>query len=117
MGRQRNKKFMRMPEEIVEGLKQLREEFRRKFGRDPGPNDPVFFDPNASTPRPYPFERAEAEVAAAMKAAGVAPDLIHAFVRTGMIVTEDNLDVWSKEDLAEWDAAIEEYRRKARLGP
>jgi hypothetical protein len=24
--------------------------FKEKFGREPGPNDPVFFDPNADTP-------------------------------------------------------------------
>lgn len=26
--------------------------FREKFGRDPGPKDPIFFDPDADEPRP-----------------------------------------------------------------
>jgi hypothetical protein len=26
--------------------------FREKFGRDPGPDDPVFFDPDADEPTP-----------------------------------------------------------------
>ena len=28
-------------------LREQREAFRKKFGRDPGPNDPIFFDPEA----------------------------------------------------------------------
>lgn len=28
-----------------------RERFREKFGRDPGPHDPVFFDPDADEPK------------------------------------------------------------------
>jgi hypothetical protein len=30
------------------------ERFREKFGRDIGPRDPVFFDPEADDPRPMP---------------------------------------------------------------
>ena len=30
---------------------QLRK-FREKFGRDAGPEDPIFFDPDAETPQP-----------------------------------------------------------------
>ena len=32
--------------ELKRGFETLRSEFRGKFGRDPGPNDPVFFDPD-----------------------------------------------------------------------
>jgi hypothetical protein len=28
-----------------------------KFGRDPGPNDPVFFDPDKDVPTPIDMER------------------------------------------------------------
>jgi hypothetical protein len=31
--------------------------FRKKFGRDPGPDDPIFFDPDAETPQPFPAEK------------------------------------------------------------
>jgi hypothetical protein len=34
-----------------ETLEALRREFRERFGRDPGPNDPVFFDPTSEEPR------------------------------------------------------------------
>src|SRR6266540_1937553 len=33
-----------------ETLEALRREFRERFGRDPGPDDPVFFDPSAEEP-------------------------------------------------------------------
>jgi hypothetical protein len=35
-----------------ETLEALRRDFRERFGRDPGPDDPVFFDPTAEEPRP-----------------------------------------------------------------
>jgi hypothetical protein len=43
-----------MSEEEATLLRALRENFREKFGRDPGPDDPVFFDPEADQPRPLP---------------------------------------------------------------
>jgi hypothetical protein len=49
-----------------------------------------------------------------MKAAGLDPALIHAFEKTGLLVTEQNHRLIPENDLAEWDAAIEEYRREAR---
>ena len=30
---------------------------REKFGRDPGPGDPLIFDPTADTPVPYPADK------------------------------------------------------------
>ena len=38
-------------------LKEQDENFRKKFGRDPEPDDPVFFDPRYDTPTPYTKER------------------------------------------------------------
>ena len=40
----------------------------------------------------------------------MAPAIIHAYRRTGRIVTLDNVAQLSDDDLAEWQAAIEEYR-------
>ncbi len=44
-----------------------------------------------------------------MKAAGLAPAFIDAFEKTGLLVTEENQHLIPEKDLAEWDAAIEEY--------
>jgi len=38
-------------------LKKQKEAFIEKFGREPGPSDPVFFDPACDTPTPITEER------------------------------------------------------------
>jgi hypothetical protein len=94
-------------------LERQREAFRAKFGRDPGPEDPVFFDPKADEPRPLDDELLVTTVVDAMKAAGIDPAKIHAYRRTGMLLTNENLGQWSAEDLDEWQAALEEYETLA----
>lgn len=44
---------LHMSPEAKATIKQQEEAFRRKFGRDMGPGDPVFFDPEADTPQPF----------------------------------------------------------------
>lgn len=87
--------------------KQLRA-FRKKFGRDPGPGEPVFFDPDADTPQPMPrkvIEEGMREVAALLP-----PHIAYAYLKLdGMLVTETNMHLWSEKDMAEWDAALDEY--------
>ncbi|MGH7265315.1 MAG: hypothetical protein ACREMB_10740, partial [Candidatus Rokuibacteriota bacterium] len=97
----------------VELLERQREAFREKFGRDPGPNDPVSFDPKADTPQALDPDDLVATIAAAMEQAGLDPAKIHACRRTGMLITTDNLAQWSAEDLAEWQAAVDEYEALA----
>jgi integrase len=94
-------------------LERQREKFLRKFGREPGPTDPIFFDPNVDAPRPFDPDGLVATIAAAMERAGIDPAKIHAYRRTGMLVTRENLAQWSSEDLGEWQAALEEYEALA----
>ena len=44
--------------------------------------------------------------------AGTPPDIVYAAQKTGRIVTVDNQHLLSDEELAEWNAAIEEYPRQ-----
>jgi hypothetical protein len=46
-----------------------------------------------------------------LRLAGLPPDFIFAFAKTGMMVTDKNEAGFSKDELAEWDAAIAEYHR------
>ena len=94
-------------------LERQREKFLRKFGREPGPDDPIFFDPNVDAPRPLDPDDLVRTIAAAMEKAGLDPAKIHAYRRTGMLVTRENLAQWSPEDLGEWQAALEEYEALA----
>jgi hypothetical protein len=60
---------------------------------------------------PHP-EHLEAMMVEDMRAAGLDPAFIYAFEKTGLLVSEQNQHLIQDEDLAEWDAAIEEYEAK-----
>lgn len=90
--------------EVRQVLDEQRRRFVEEFGREPGPGDKVFFDAP-------PLEHFEAEIVKAMKASGVNPAAIYAYEKTGLLVSEDNQHLIPDADLAEWQAAIEEYFR------
>ena len=60
----------------------------------------------------------EDEVMAAMMAvfqrAGTPPHIVYAAQKTGRIVTVENQHLLSEDELAEWNAAVEEYRQQRR---
>ena len=90
---------------------QLRK-FREKFGRDAGPEDPIFFDPDADTPQPVSkagLDEMTGQILSAAGKVGVRPELIYAMKKTGRIVTESNQHLLTDEELQEWEDAIEEY--------
>lgn len=51
-----------------------------------------------------------ATMLATLKRLGCRPEIIYAFEKTGRIVTEETTALLSPEDLAEWQAAIDEFR-------
>jgi hypothetical protein len=110
MAKQRKSRIVKLDDELRQALEQQCERFRQKFGRDPGPNDPVFFDPVADEPRPLDPAKVEAQIIAAMQAAGIEPTKIHAYKRTGLIVTAENAKRLSSQDLEDWRLAVAEYR-------
>ncbi len=107
------RKTIPLAPEAVAALKDLREAFARKFGRPPGPDDPVFFDPEADSPRPMPLGRVHQEIRKLLVASGAPPEIVYAFEQTGRIVTEHNKRFLTRADLREWDAAIREFRQAA----
>ena len=92
------------------------EAFRKKFGRYPDPDDPVFFDPDENKPVPLSDEEYEHAVIAAMSQASLDPALIYAFKRTDTMVTESNKHLLTKKELRQWNDAINEYHRKVETG-
>jgi hypothetical protein len=90
-------------------IREQLEAFRAKFGRDPEGDEPVFFDLNCDVPAPLMPEKMEEETVRAMETAGIAPQLIHAYRRTGRLVTEQNQHKLSAEAIDAWNAAVEEY--------
>jgi hypothetical protein len=61
--------------------------FRQKFGREPEVNDPLFFDPDADTPKPVDVEAYKEAMIKMMGDAGLPGDLIYAFQKTGRLVS------------------------------
>jgi integrase len=110
----RRKKTVPIDPELAEELKAQRDEFVKKFGREPGPGDPLFFDPDSDTPRPMVYTDIRDAMVRAMVKAGIDAKLIHAFRRTGFMVTEQNRDRMSPQHLREWQAALDEYDRLQR---
>src|ERR1700741_2518478 len=100
------------PGELVSELPRQKDRFQAKFGRAPGPNDPIFFDPNADEPLPFNVEAAFEELVAIAGQIGIAPQLIYAMNKTGRVVTEDNQKFLTPSELQEWNDAIAEYFQK-----
>jgi len=91
-------------EDLEKILEEQRKKFVEKFGREPGPKDEIFFDMP-------PAEHLEAILSEAMKQAGVDPAAVYAFEKTGFILSTENKHLMSDAQLAEWDAAVDEYHR------
>ena len=89
------------------------ERFRDKFGRDPGPEDPIFFDPDADEPRPRDPDTVTRDMTEGLRQAGtqtgVDPALIEAWCELGYVVTEDNRHLFSAGDVAAWDEAVRRH--------
>jgi hypothetical protein len=97
--------------QVQQALEAQRKEFIKKFGREPGPNDPLLFDPDADTPQSYPEERLRQEMVEAMLEAEMPGHLIYAYSKTGLLVNEHGYRNMSSADRREYDAAIAEYHK------
>jgi hypothetical protein len=96
-------------EETFGMLAEQEQRFREKFGRDPGPDDPIFFDPDADEPRPFPVERLEGETVKVMQQVGFDPAYIYAYQQTGLLLTEQNVHLLSDADVNEFYDAMDRY--------
>jgi hypothetical protein len=70
-GREMMARRIEMTPEMTQIMVDQRARFLKKFGREPGPNDPVFFDPDQDVPTPWPREKLQAELLKAMQAANI----------------------------------------------
>ena len=98
--------------ELLEALNLQYQAFRQKFNRDPQPGEPIFFDPDADEPTFLSAERVAEiteEICEAMRQANVPPAIIYAYRKTGRIVTKENLQLLTRDELSEWKSAVEEY--------
>jgi hypothetical protein len=92
----------RMSPQMRDVLDALRTAFIAKFGRQPGPADPVIFDSEKDVPTPV---SKEADVLRAMQKAGLPPEFVYAYKKTGLLGVAGD-----KTQLRSWNNAVDEYR-------
>jgi hypothetical protein len=68
-----------MTPRVHAALLEQRKAFIEKFGREPGPGDPVFFDPDKDVPTPIGPERMHADLEKALRDSGIDPDKAEVF--------------------------------------
>jgi len=106
-----------MTPKLEEILKEQRKAFIQKFGRKPGPDDPLFFDPDADTPQVTTEQtrgRLIEQMIQAMRNAGIDEGYIYAYRKTGLLITEENVGLFRPEELEAFEEAVREYEREAR---
>jgi hypothetical protein len=60
-------------------------------------------------------KRIKQDMLAAMRSAGIPPQLIYAYDRTGFLLSKEGYKTLSPEDKAEYDAAIADYYAKNNM--
>src|SRR5262249_981538 len=86
----RDSKVVRMDQGTVAAMRAQFRMLEEKFGRPPGPDDPVFFDPDAEEPRPLATDSAQDNTVHMLRAARISPAWIYAYEHTdGLLPTWD----------------------------
>jgi len=102
-------------QETAEIIVQQKKLFREQFGREPGPDDPLFFDPRVAVPQFLSDESTDEMWKSLLQAAGdsgIDPAIVYAMNKTGRIVTETNVHFLTDAELQEWNDAVDEYHQK-----
>jgi hypothetical protein len=105
--------------ETAEIIAQQKKLFREQFGREPGPDDPFFFEPIAAVPNFLSDESTDEVWKSLLQAAGesgIDPAIIYAMNKTGRMVTETNLKFLTDVEIQEWNDAVDEYSRQLESG-
>ena len=109
-------KRTKLNDELSEALQSQFDAFKQKFGREPGPDDPIFFDPDADQPRFMGADQIAVmreQMCEVMRIAGLPPAIIYAYTKTDRIVTKENQKLLTQTELKEWNSAIQEYYSRA----
>ena len=108
------KRIMPINQETVEIIAQQRKFFREHFGREPVPEDPLFFDPGDPTPQSLgdaAYQEVWKRLLQAAGDSGIDPAIVYAMNKTGRIVTETNMQFLTDAELQEWNDAVDEYHQ------
>ncbi|MBM1814526.1 hypothetical protein [Pseudosulfitobacter pseudonitzschiae] len=103
------KRSVEISPDLVEALELQREVFVSKFGREPEPTDPIFFDPDSDTPTQMSEQQLGDQLLEAMRQAQLPGHLIYAYEVTGQILTEETYFEVSRPERRRWNRAIKKY--------
>ena len=99
-------------------LEAQRTAFVARFGREPGPDDPVFFDdPGPDVTDAHPQHRTVESVVAALSQPGMAEELglepafLKALIELEYAVSDDNRHLFTAHEVAAFEEAVERHRR------
>jgi hypothetical protein len=70
------KRVIKMDKELHEAIVRQLESLKEKFGREAGPDDPLFFDPDDDVPTPLTEAKAKRELIEAARQAGLDVDRV-----------------------------------------
>ncbi len=70
------KKAYKLDQESYEAIVQQLKLFKEKFGREPGPKDPIFFDPDCDVPTPLSGAKLKRGLIEAARKAGLNVDKV-----------------------------------------
>ncbi|PTH86558.1 hypothetical protein C9J60_20200 [Streptomyces sp. A244] len=100
-------------QELMDGLEGQLQAFREKFGREPEPDDPLFFDPDADEPtrltKEY-FDDMLLRMAERAIEVGVDPAFLHAWREVGYVVTEETKSGFTAAEVIAFDRALARHR-------
>lgn len=101
----------------MEVLELNRKIFVKKFGRDPRPDEPLFFDPDDPGPEPVPFplEKLEQEhslMIDCLEALGAHPAVCYAARKCDFIVNTKSVHWIDDSQVDDWQNAIREWEQK-----
>ncbi|WP_145318615.1 SEC-C domain-containing protein [Paenibacillus xylanexedens] len=99
-------KSIPLTEELAVLLEKKSKRFKDTFGREPEPNDPVFFDQFYMHDTPENIDDAMLEI---MGLANIDEAFKYAYKKTGRIVTEINKSLIPDLEIKEWVEAVDEY--------
>ena len=114
-----NENSIPINQETAEIIVQQKKLFREQFGHEPGPDDPLFFDPSIAVPQFLSDESTDEIWKSLLQAAGdsgIDPAIVYAMNKTGRIVTETNVHFLADAELQEWNDAVDEYHQKVEAG-
>ena len=99
-------KRLKLQDEAIEIIKKNMDEFKELFGRDPGPDDHVFFHGMFMSEQDYMEGISEI-----YREVGLPEDHLYAHLKTGVVVTEMNINNLSDGDILAYEKALKEYHK------